>query len=390
MKGKPYMYENEVQHRLIEILYAAVNELESTESIKQKITPDIFPAVYRLAKKHDLAHIVSNFVYRNKIEIDSVLQGRLQQEEIMSVYRHEQMKYAFEEICGVFDEVGVKYIPLKGSVLRSYYPYESMRTSCDIDILIHEEDLDTAINGLKNKGYRYGERNYHDVSLYAPNKIHLELHFNIQENIKKLDAVLKDAWKYAVLTNGSQYAFKKEFFAFHIFAHMAYHFLSGGCGIRPLLDIWVMEHKMGINYECARELLEKAGIYNFAAEISRVSEICFSGNPKDEFSDTILFYIFSGGVYGTSNNKIAVKKSKSRSTLLYALKRLFPTYNSMKVLYPILKKTPYLLPFCWIARWITALFGGKSKRVFSEMKRAQNMSDEKIKEVTEICSRLGL
>ena len=69
MKGERYMDEKEVQHILIEILYTAVNELENNESIKEKITPDILPAVYRLAKKHDLAHVVSTFVYKNKTQI---------------------------------------------------------------------------------------------------------------------------------------------------------------------------------------------------------------------------------------------------------------------------------------------------------------------------------
>lgn len=49
MKGERYMDEKEVQHILIEILYTAVNELENNESIKEKITPDILLAVYRLA-----------------------------------------------------------------------------------------------------------------------------------------------------------------------------------------------------------------------------------------------------------------------------------------------------------------------------------------------------
>ena len=54
MKGERYMDEKEVQHILIEILYAAVNEVEDNESIKDKITPDMFLSVYRLAKRHDL------------------------------------------------------------------------------------------------------------------------------------------------------------------------------------------------------------------------------------------------------------------------------------------------------------------------------------------------
>ena len=234
------------------------------------------------------------------------------------------------------------------------------------------------------------ERDYHDVSLFSEANVHLELHFNIQENIDKLDSVLKDAWRYACLTGGSRYKFTDEFFVFHMFAHMSYHFLSGGCGIKPLMDIWIMEHKMGITYESARELLEKAGIYQFATEISKLAEICFSGEPKDEFSDTILSYIFSGGVYGTSQNKIAVKKSKSKSTLLYALQRLFMPYKDMVTLYPILHKLPFLLPFCWIARWCKMLFGGKAKHTIRELKTASTVSDDKINTLTMMRERLGL
>ena len=390
MKGERYMDEKKAQHILIDILYATVNDAENNELIKEKITPDILPAIYRLSKKHDLAHVVSNFVYRNKIEIDQELQTRLQREEMISVYRYEQMKYTYREILSTFDEAKVAYVPLKGSMIRPYYPYESMRTSCDIDILIHEEDIDTAIRCLESKGYRCGERNYHDMSLYSPNKIHLELHFNILENMENLDAVLKHAWEHAVPTDSSQYVFSKEFFAFHIFAHMAYHFVSGGCGIRSLLDIWVMEHKMGISYSCAKELLQKAGIYKFSEEMSKLAERCFTKNDIDPFSDSVLKYIFQGGVYGSRENHIAVDKSKDNSSVIYALKRLFLPYKTMAIVYPVLKKAPYLLPFCWVARWIIALFGGKTKRIVSEMNCANNISDERIREIREIRSRLEL
>ena len=51
---------------------------------------------------------------------------------------------------------------------------------------------------------------------------------------------------------------------------------------------------------------------------------------------------------------------------------------------------PYLLPFCWVARWIKAIFGGKSKQIASEVTYVNHISDEAIKEVKEICLRLGL
>ena len=383
------MDEREIQKILIEILCAAVSGADAAPV--QNITDDHLTAVYRLAKRHDLAHVVSNFVYRNKIGIENEeLRTRLQQEELVAVYRHERMKHAFKQICGIFDEARIAYVPLKGAVIRSYYPYEHMRTSCDIDILVHEEELDRAVDCLVEKGYRCEKRHYHDVSLYSPNKTHLELHFNIQENIDGLDSVLKDAWKHTALTEGSRYEFSREFFAFHMYAHMAYHFLSGGCGIRSLLDLWIMEHRMQLHYSCAEELLKKAGIYGFAVEMCSIANQCFGNHERDAFSELVLKYIFKGGVYGTRENHIAVQKEQVRSSALYVWKRLFLPYKIMIIIYPVLKRRPWLLPFGWIARCFSALFKGKTKKIASELACVSNVSEETISELAEIRSRMDI
>ncbi len=384
------MEEKEVQDILIDILFSALNETKLEVSIKEKITSDVLKRLYDLARKQDLSHILSSAVYHNGIAVEPEVQVRLQRKEYMAVCRCEKMKRTFTQICEIFDDAAIPYIPLKGSVLRSYYPIDSMRTSCDIDFLVHEEDLASAIGALEQKGYSCAGRHYHDVSLYSPNKIHLELHFNIQENRDNLDAVLKDAWKHVVLEEGNRYKFTDEFFTFHMFAHMAYHFLSGGCGIRSLMDIWVMKHNMGLSYVCAQHLLEKAGILQFAMEMSDLAERCFTNNNRDAFSDMVLAYIFKGGVYGSTSNCMAVKKAKANSTFLYVLRRLFLPYRAMVSLFPILNKAPFLLPFCWIARWLSKLIGGRTKKAIREMTYVNNLSDSKIEEIKSMYSRLGL
>lgn len=384
------MDKKELRRILIEILYATINGVEGDASLKQKITPEVLASVYCLAKEHDLAHFVADFVRKSGIEPIAELKAKLKQEEYVAVYRYEQMKYAFEEICGALDDAKIAYIPLKGSVIRGFYPEPWLRTSCDIDILVHENELEAAISGLEKLGYSREKQNFHDVSLYSPNKVHLELHFNILENHDKLDSVLKNAWDYAVPTEGSRYAFTNEFFAFHMLAHMSYHFISGGCGARSLLDIWIMRHKMGVSYSDAEQLLEKADIYRFAVEMDKLSEQCFTDNSTDEFSDTVLKYIFSGGAYGNIENSIVVKKSKNKSSVVYALKRLFLPLKDMATLYPFLKKAPFLLPFCWVARWINVFVGGKTKRIAAEMSCAGSMSEERIQEMKKIRSRLGV
>lgn len=384
------MDEREVHHILIEILYAILKGTEDTESIKIRLTPEILESIYLLAKKHDLAHVVSNFIHCNKVDIEQQLWKKLRKEEYLSVYRNEQASRAFKEICSIFEENNIAYIPLKGSVLRPYYPYESMRTSCDVDLLIHESDLELAINSLETIGYHSIKRNGHDVSLFSSNHVHLELHFNLQENMDNLDTILKDAWEYAIPVTGTQYRFSDEFFAFYIFAHMAYHFTSGGCGIRSLLDISIMEHKMGISYLQAKKLLDNAGIYHFASEMSKLAELYYTNGKPDAFSDLLLKYIYRGGIYGSIDNKIAVKKAQKNSTVFYLLNRLFLPYKSMCILYPFLKNHPYLLPFCWISRWLKAVFGRDSKRIFTEISYSSNVSNKKVEDIKNIRTRLGI
>lgn len=381
-----------LQDIFINILSSELNETELEGSVKDMLTFEVISDLYALSKRHDLAHIVSSSLYKASLLTDGELSSKFKQEEIMSLYRNEQMKCAYDKILNAFEEAKIEYVPLKGSVIRPYYPKESMRTSCDIDILIREEALDEAIKALTEKGFECGEKNYHDVVFFYPNNVHLELHFNIKENMDNIDALLKDVWLYIVPAQGGVFRreLSKKFFSFHMFAHMSYHFLRGGCGIRPLMDIWIMEHKMGITWRDSKDLLEKAGILKFALEMENLADICFSDKPKDDFSDTLLSYILKGGVYGTKENEIAVTKVRDKNTFVYVLKRLFLPYRIMIMRYPILKKLPVLLPFCWVIRLIDMLFGKKAGRTITELKKVNDVSGNEFDKVKNMRNRLGI
>ncbi len=378
-----------LQDIFIGILRFELNETEPDGAVREQLTPDVISALYALSKRHDLAHIVSSALYKNGLLTDGDILSKYNREEVMSIYRYEQMRYAYGQICRTFDEASIPYIPLKGSVIRPYYPKESMRTSCDIDILIKEENLNAAVDALQQSGFRCGERNYHDVSLWSPGGIHLELHFSIQENMENLDDVLKEAWSYAAPVEGCRYEFTKEFFLFYMMAHISYHFLSGGCGIRPLMDIWVMEHRMGISYTQAEELLQKAGIYTFAREITRLVNACFSDQHMDEFSEELLSYIVHGGAYGSVENHIAIDASRSHVTMAYAAQRVLIPYQDLAIEYPVLKKAPVLFVFCWIHR-TAKLFGRLLKRTFANKKIEKTVSETRIDKSQIMRNRLGL
>lgn len=384
------MEERQIQDLLLKILNSALNEEKAEVLIDTNAVSECLEPLYRLAKKHDVAHVVSQFVYKNQISGAPEIMQKLQMEELVSVYRAEQFAFTLEEICNTFDEADIAYVPLKGAVIRGLYPGEYMRTSCDIDILIHEEDIKKATESLVKKGYTCGEREYHDVSLYSPSKVHLELHFNLNENLPALDKVLGEVWRYAKHIEKGRHKLLDEFFAYHIFAHMAYHFSSGGCGIRSLMDIWVMKHKMSLDYSCAEALLKQAGIYRFAEKMSHIADQCFTDGETDEFSDRVLDYVFCGGMYGSEENKIAVNKTKANGIVAYAIRRLFMPYRYMADTYPVLVKAPFLLPVFWVVRWCRVIFNKDSKRILSELNYANNISQDSISDMRDICSKLGL
>ena len=55
-----------------------------------------------------------------------------------------EYKAEYENLCSAFEKAQIPFLPLKGSVIRKYYPEAWMRTSCDIDILVHDEDVGRA------------------------------------------------------------------------------------------------------------------------------------------------------------------------------------------------------------------------------------------------------
>ncbi len=384
------MEERELQDIFVKILYSELRESPLEDTMKALLTPDTVSRLYDLSKHHDLAHIISSSLYKNGLIADDEKTAKFSHEEMMSVYRHKQMEYTYGEICRIFDDLQIKYVPLKGSVIRPYYPKASMRTSCDIDILIEEENLESAVNALIKAGYKCGSRAYHDVSLYSSSGIHLELHFHLGENTENLDAVLKDAWLYARPVSGTRCEFYEDFFMFYIYAHMSYHFLSGGCGMRSLMDLSIIEHRMGITYRDAKALLEKAGIYKFAEEIGRLADACFHGYEKDELQEALLYYILTGGVYGSVKNKSAVLKTEGENKFTYLLRRLFPSYSMMSYRYPVLRKAPVLLPVYWGVRIVQMLLAGNASRSLSEMKITSAASDGEANEMKKIRDHLGL
>ncbi len=377
------------------LLRFEINETKLCDDVKNLITPEILPELFMLSKNHDLAHLIGDALAKNGLLAEnSKAKHYFLQERNMAISRYEQQQYEFDRICGVLEAEKIAFIPLKGSVIRKLYPQPWMRTSCDIDILVKEKDLDRAIKELSSKlNYTIkDEKQYHDISLFSPSGVHLELHFTLIEDNKRFDNLLEKAWEYAVQNNEDsfEYHFSNEYFLAYIISHTAYHFVvGGGCGVRSLVDISIL-NKTEYDEQKVIALCEECGLATFYRKISELSDSCMAETCFQVEQDNLLEFIVNAGMYGDFENRAAINQIKNGGKSKYFLSRIFVSYDQLKKHFPILEKHKWLMPFCQIGRWFKLFFGKNSKNFKKEFKANINVRDEKQESISKLLKDLDL
>ena len=363
------------------------------EQVKTACTPEMLEDVYVLADKHDLAHLVGQAVSKLGLP-DSEPLKKCKQAAMVAFVRYMRLNQEYVQICNILEAAQIPFLPLKGAVLRDYYPEPWMRTSCDIDILVHEEQADAAMQELVDKlGYRFVEKTQHDISLFSAGGLHFELHYTVMEDTKVLgsQAVLDHFWEYAALCPGKQFQYQvsDDMFYFYHIAHMAKHVENGGCGIRTFLDLWILEHVVPHDREKREALLVQGGMQKLAAAAQGLAEKWFSNTQPDAMSQQFECFVLEGGVFGTQKNYIAMHQTKSGGKWKYALSRIFLPYHIIKLHYPILEKHRWLTFAFQPVRWMKLLFTGGVKRSVRELQTNANISTKEVS-TEQLLDYLGL
>lgn len=348
-----------------------------------------FDHLYSLAKMHDLAHIVGFFIGENRVLADDGVLKSFEKDLNAAVMRDSRLEYAREITYGFLKDAGIAFVPLKGSVVRDFYPETWMRTSCDIDILVREDELEKALAVLTENGFTTdGERDFHDISVYLGNT-HIELHFNICENIPRVDGLLKDVWSYVQSTDGSQCCMTPEYFAFYHIAHMCYHFIRGGCGIKPFIDLYLLKNSGYYNEDKLFCLLDKCELHTFYEKLCELNEVWFGSANHNDITLTVEKYILEGGTYGTLENGSAVSSAYNKGKASNFFRIVFPNYAAMCNYYPTVKKHKITLPFFYIKRIFSRLTGKGSDVVF-RMRTIATQNETALSNAREMLKSLGL
>lgn len=364
-----------------------------SEEEKALYSPDCLDWIFKAAKVHSLAHLVGIALQANHLADEQAL-APFQREIHIAVFQHEQMQYTLNRACQALESAAIPFVPLKGSVIRKFYPQSWMRTSCDIDIFVREADLENAVTCLERDlhGTR-GKRDIYDWTVTTPDKIPIELHFHLTENRKNCDStkVLKRVWDHVHPCDGWTYRYEMSpaFFSFHHITHMVKHFEDGGCGIRPLMDLWILE-QAGQSWQSAKDFLQEAHLWNFAQTMWTVTQVWFEGKPPTLLTQKVECFILRGGVYGSVDNRVALNQQTRGGKGGYLLSRIFAPMEKLKLYFPILEKYPWLMPVMQVRRWFLL----RNPRVFrmaqAEIAANRTLSADRALQMHRLLKDVGL
>lgn len=352
--------------------------------------------IYAVSKRNDMSHLVGFALEKHGlISPEDEIFAKFQKQQYLAMYRCEGMEYEIARIRDFFENEKIGFIMLKGAVIRELYPEGWMRTSSDIDVLVHREDLDRAEELLLNKlEYKKGIEGTHDRSFHSEGGVHVELHFTLieDERANLAQDVLKDAWDHATVADGKKYehVFSDEMFYFYHIAHIAKHIEHAGSGIRPFIDLWLINKKEK-NPAARQKLLKRCSLDDFARICDELADYWMGETESlSELCKRFEVFILNCGIYGSEENRIAISRKNGKSTLRYVFFRIFMPYSSLKQVYPIIKKHKWLIPFCQMARWFKLLTGEKTRQAVNELRVSSNTSKKDIDELQLFLRDIGL
>ena len=380
---------------LCKIIASEVMGEDTLTGLEKELDENLIRELYGVAKTFDMTHLCGSALKKIKPAISEQILTYFYNEFAVSVFRNRRLSDELKQISELFEKEGIDHIALKGSVIRFLYPEAWMRTSCDIDVLVKIEQLSVARSALEQKlGYKYLTECSHDISFESVTGVHLELHFYLLEDFSGLSLQSKtigDIWDKVKPDEGKRHTMlmPDADLYFYNLAHMAKHFLSGGCGVKPFVDLWVLENRVDFDSAKRERLVSEGGLAPFLAASKQLMSVWFFGAEYTEQDRIFEKYILHGGVYGTLENKVRVGLAKRGSRISYVLSRIFPSYKIMKNMYPSLEGRKVLLPIYYIRRWCRVLFCGGIKRAKFQFSKSSTLGKGEINDTEILLNSLG-
>lgn len=352
------------------MIYLMTCALHNTSVDEENLKDIKLEHLLKVCRKHSVASMVCMALESTNAfkEADENIRAKWLEVKIKAIRKNMLMDAEYKALIHKMEKCGIWYMPLKGIILKEWYPKAGMREMSDHDILIDPSKREQVKDIFIKRGYQveyYNEGN-HDV--YQKNPVYnYEIHVSLfHSNEKKFAKQYADIKERLLPVHNSKYQYKFTDEDFYIFVtvHAFKHYSEKGIGVRALSDFYVMNQKLKdvLNRNYVEEELLKLGINEFEKESRILAEKIFGNacplnriNLSKQESEILLYYLESG-TFGNNNNLINKRfenlnstkgSSKGNPKLKYLLERIFPRKAFIKDSYPFVYKHLWIYPmFC--------------------------------------------
>lgn len=373
------MNEKELSEAVLSLFRYTINGTLPDSSMLDGLTEERVQACFDFADRFDLAHLLC---YGLKKLGKLPENPRYQKKLLEAFWRWQRLTYERKRIGEALEAAQIDHVFLKAPILQPLYPEPWLRTSADVDVLVKDADHAKALRVLcKKLGCTQGKRTAHDVELLLANDFHAEVHFALMDEQTSIEQTLSRVWDTAKTVPGKRFEkqFSPEMFYFYYVAHMARHFINGGCGMKAFLDLWLMEQGMEKDELMAESLLRVNGLLTFAREAERLAAYWMGGQAPGGCTEEFERFILSGGVYGSIENKVAAMQLHFGGRGKFLFERIVEPREVMERHYPQLKERGWMLPYYRLHRWTQALTDGKLSRRIREVALNQSTTNDSTK-----------
>ncbi len=344
-------------------------------------------ALFEVAKAHGIGNVFYLAIKNSKISEggDGII-AKAKKQYLANLHQQISQDYYAKELTEKLHEKKIAYMPLKGYILRGYYPNADARTSCDVDMIYDKSRKAEVDEIMLSLGLERGALSDHDES-WTIDSVTLEMHFALAPYYDLYSDYYENLWSKLTTQDGVEYAFTTEDFYIYFIVHAAKHFYHSGLGIRFILDLYFLRKGMtGTDERYISNELEKLNLTVFAQKLEKLSRVWFANEEGTEETDVVGNFVFDCGLYGKAANQIISAASdkkadeevtEKRVKRKYILRMLFPSAKDLSNRFHVLRKCPVLLPFFWVYRWIVAVLF-RRKNIKKTMSNYNALETERI------------
>ena len=352
--------------------------------------------LYSISFRHGIISIVYNALKNSNISVPNEFLRLFQVEALRYVRQDYHQRSEIKAIFGELEKNGIRYIPLKGIIMKNLYPKPEYRWMSDADIFIDESQVERILPCMKNLGYKYKEHLSHEFTLEKDELFQVELHtLALDPQNKLIDEYFKDSFSFAYQIDGMQYQYNDNDMLLHAICHLFKHFMYDLGNLRNVIDIYYLLQAPSLDIIYVDQKLREWKLDRFFDVVQRTVNDWFGKKEFDEretlFLSSILrksetlehkWEVVSTFIRNEKENK---KKSGGRRIRNF-FSTLFPPYSVMKRGYIILERIPILLPFFWVWRIISVLLFKRDhlKNYVGVLKNSEESVDQYIKVITAV------